>query len=206
MSTFDPKTSHRVETPRLIIRLHQLSDAKALVDLWSNPINVLYEPEHDAPSDITVPIYEERIKTWMANAAAGTQALWVVALRSDDGSEGEVKGCGGYPWLANDPQGRVGNTGIVIDEKFAKRGLGSEGIIATLDYGFDVLGFNEIEQETHEINEPYRALMRSVGLEPFGERKEPMKEGGPVWWKYSVTRDQWKEMRAKKASTWLEPK
>lgn len=47
-------------------------------------------------------------------------------IKNSDGSEGELIGCGGYPWLTNDPAGRVGNTGVVIDEKYAKRGLGSE--------------------------------------------------------------------------------
>lgn len=68
-----------------------------------------------------------------------------------------------------------------------------------MDYGFDVLGFNEIEQETQEINAPYRALMKSIGVEPFGERHESSKEGAPAWFRYAVTRDQWKEVKVEKA-------
>ena len=59
-----------------------------------------------------------------------------------------------------------------------------------LDYGFDVLGFDEIEQNTHETNLPYRALMRSMGLERFGERQKQDAKG-VVHWAYTVNQAQW---------------
>lgn len=111
-------------------------------------------------------------------------------------------GCGGYPWLLSNPEGPdgVGNTGVVIDVNHAKKGYGSEAIIATLDYGFDEIGFEMIEQETQEVNEPYRALMKSVGLEPFGKRVVP-EEGEKVLWLYRVTREEWRGLKAKRTAT-----
>lgn len=58
----------------------------------------------------------------------------------------------------------VGDTGVLIDHRFARKGLAVEALEAIFEYGFNELGCGKMSMETNTINEPYRALMRSMEL------------------------------------------
>jgi RimJ/RimL family protein N-acetyltransferase len=58
----------------------------------------------------------------------------------------------------------VGDTGAMIDYRYARRGYALEAMEAVFEYGFGVLGCGIMSLDTDKENEPWRALMRSMGL------------------------------------------
>ncbi|KZV81168.1 acyl-CoA N-acyltransferase [Exidia glandulosa HHB12029] len=148
----------------------------------------------DGPEEETVPVYEAKIREWNAASERGEKALMVIALKDTH----ELIGMSGYPWLPANAAGRAGNTGVMIDASHAKKGYGREAMSAMLDYGFDVLGFERIEQATHLVNTPYRALVRSLGLEKFEVQGKPNAQG-TVWCLYEVSREEWQAAKAERA-------
>lgn len=178
-----------------MLRGPEVSDAAAYVAILTNPLNMEHDPLHDSPEEFTVSGYEERIARDREGIRKGENAFMAICLKNDDGSDGPLIGMGGCPFLPANADGRPGNTGVMIDSAYVRKGYASEALVATLDYGFDVLGFESIEQDTHEANRPYRALMQSMGLAPFGAKQEPRKDGVGRW-NYSVTKDQWRSVKA----------
>ncbi len=193
--SFEPSAPLRIETTRLVLRGPEVSDAPAYVAIFSNPLNIEHDPQNDSPEETTVEKYEERLTKCSDDNRKGEKALMAICLKEGDGIDGPIIGMGGYPWLPSNAAGRPGNTGALIDSAYARKGYASEALIAMLDYGFDVLGFEEIEQSTHEKNQPYRALMRSMGLERFGQRQK-QNEKGIVCWDYTVNKAQWQGAKA----------
>ena len=194
--TSQARITHRINSLRLVLRDPKVSDAPAYVAILTNPLNMEHDPLKDTPDEITVEKQERSIAKYSAGIRRGENALMAICLKNHDGTDGPIIGMGGYPYLPSNAEGKPGNTGVLIDSAFARKGYGSEALIATLDYGFDVLGFEDIEQCTHENNRPYRALMESTGLEPFGERQEPDEEG-VVRWNYTVNKAHWRTIKAR---------
>lgn len=52
----------------------------------------------------------------------------------------------------------------VLDEKFWNKGYATEGAIKCLDYGFNILGLNDVFSFTSKINEPSINVMKKIGL------------------------------------------
>jgi ribosomal-protein-alanine N-acetyltransferase len=51
-----------------------------------------------------------------------------------------------------------------LDEKFWNKGYATEGAIKCLDYGFNILGLNDIFSFTSKINKPSINVMKKIGL------------------------------------------
>lgn len=187
--------THRIDTLRLVLRGSEVSDAPAYVAIFTNSLNMEHDPLKNSPEEITVEKYEESLAKDSDGARKGENAFMTICLKNGDGTAGPIIGMGGYPYLPANAEGKPGNTGVLIDSAFTRKGYGSEALMATLDYGYDVLGFEDIEQCTHETNQPYRTLMQSMGLEPFGERQEP-DEMGIVRWNYTVNKADWQTVKA----------
>jgi len=184
-----------IETERLILRRPEVADALAYVAIFSNPQNIEYDPEANGPDEVTVAKYEQHLKETSEGNQKGEKALIAVCLKQTDGTAGPVIGMGGFPWLPANANGRPGNTGVLIDSHYARKGYGTEALAATLDYGFDKLGFEVIEQDTEEINTPYRSLMRAMGFEEYGQRQDKPDSKGFIRWVYAVNKAQWKGKR-----------
>ena len=164
---------------------------------------LLYGAEHDPPATPSISHYANQIETMNTEAAKGEKALCVIALRQPvtahanaEGADdnGEVIGLTGYPWLLANAEGRPGNTGVVIDEQYQRRGYAAEALSAVLDWGFDILDFEEIEQGTRAANLPYRGLMKSLGLEKF-EREEVDEKTNEKEMIYRVNAKEWKALK-----------
>jgi ribosomal-protein-alanine N-acetyltransferase len=192
---FNPSIPLRIDTPRLVLRIPEVSDAPAYVAMFTNPLNMEHDPLKDGPDEITIEKYKEILAKDSDGYRKGEKALMAIYLKNEDGLDGAMIGMGGYPFLPSNADGKPGNTGVLIDSAFIRKGYASEALVATLDYGFDVLGFEDIEQCTQEANQPYRAFMQSMGLEHFGKRQEP-DEKGIVHWDYTVNKAQWRTIKA----------
>lgn len=58
----------------------------------------------------------------------------------------------------------VGDTGALIDWRFARRGLAVECLEAVFEYGFYELGCGKMMLETNSVNLPFRGVMKGMGL------------------------------------------
>lgn len=78
--------------------------------------------------------------------------------------DGFLVGMGGFNSFPVEEGVLVGDTGVLIDHRFARRGLAVEALEAVIEYGFNELGCGKMSLETNAINEPFRALMTSMEL------------------------------------------
>lgn len=79
---------------------------------------------------------------------------------------GEVVGMGGVNAVK---EGRVADVGVLIEERWQRRGFGKEALVATVEWAFSEEGgaCDGVLMETMSANRPFRALVRVVGLEEF---------------------------------------
>ena len=63
----------------------------------------------------------------------------------------------------------VGDTGAMIDYRYARKGYALEAMEAIFEYGFEELGCGMMSLDTHVGNEPWKALMRAMGLKDVEE-------------------------------------
>jgi ribosomal-protein-alanine N-acetyltransferase len=68
-----------------------------------------------------------------------------------------------------------------LDSKFWNKGYATEGAIKCLDYGFNILGLNDIYSFTSIINKPSINVMKKIGLKEQGTFFHPnISEGNPL--------------------------
>lgn len=65
-----------------------------------------------------------------------------------------------------------------LDNKFWGQGYATEGALACLDYGFDVLGISELYAFTPTYNKPSERVMQKIGMVKVGEFDHPLIEKG----------------------------
>lgn len=193
---------HTITTPRLLIRSCIVSDALGVNTLRSEPLNNPFGGVVDP--DLPVSVQEERIEAQKISTAEGKNAWMVIILkdpRATDPSvealrveEGTMIGNTGFncfplqPSLA-DPSKEVimADTGVLVDYRFAKKGYALEAQCAVIEYGFEELGCGMISLETNAANEPFRNLMRTMGI----SEKEIRGEGEKQEVAYLFDREMW---------------
>ena len=181
------RPSHTIHTPRLLIRSSKPSDALAVNILRTEPLNNPFGGVVDP--DLTLDMQRERFAADAITTAEGKNA-WMVAIIKDpkpeDGSveglrveEGTLIGNAGYncfplkPTLADPSKEAIaGDTGVLIDYRFARQGYAIETLSAVVEYGFVELGCGMMTIDTNFENEPWRALMRTMGIGEGSVREE----------------------------------
>ncbi|KAI9832499.1 MAG: hypothetical protein M1819_004288 [Sarea resinae] len=202
---------HQIDTPRLILRSAVPDDAPAIAHLRIDPANSPFMP---VEPDLSIEVYQNRIVDWTAAAERGESAFMVIILRDasdlpvvtstmenrDDGA-GTLIGFGGFNSLnfARTPDGsakefRIGDTGIMIDHLHWRKGYALEALCATVEYGLYVLRCEHMLIETRRDNEPWRGLMRSMGLGDVEKERKGNRLHGE--WVYKFGRDIWEEAKA----------
>lgn len=63
----------------------------------------------------------------------------------------------------------VGDTGAMVDYRYARKGYALEVMEAIFEYGFEELGCGIMSLDTNVGNMPWRALMKSMGLDHVEE-------------------------------------
>ncbi|PSS14773.1 hypothetical protein M430DRAFT_35670 [Amorphotheca resinae ATCC 22711] len=171
---------HSFTTPRLIIRSCLPSDAKQIQAIRSNPLNNPYGGVNEP--DLPVEVQVQRLEAQQISTAKGENAWMVIILKNslgdgDDAVEelktdtGIMIGNTGFnsfplqPSLADETQSvLVGDTGIMIDNRFARKGYALEALCAIVEYGFQELGCGMMSLGTSAVNVPFRSLMRTMGI------------------------------------------
>jgi RimJ/RimL family protein N-acetyltransferase len=190
-----------ITTPRLELCLPVEADAPTLAALLSSP-----ETNPSTPVETKgVEHYRQRVGRWVGQAERGERAFMVIKLRET----GKVIGFGGFNefrWVARaagegDDGEKVleADTGVVIDTKHWRKGYGKEAIVAKAEYAFNVLGAEFMSIDTSLDNEPWRALMRDMGLGAVETKSSAShyKEGEETEvWLYRFSRTDWETARA----------
>jgi RimJ/RimL family protein N-acetyltransferase len=201
-----PPESYRIETPRLVIRSPVAADIPAMMELMSNPAN-LPMGETKAETGLTAEGMGTRLDKWRRLASEGRNAFLVVALRNDDDAvvvigylgfncfrtRGEFDGS--EPERDDPTPGLDGryltDLGVVLDHRQRRRGYSSEAVCAAAEFAYAELGCQVVRMETGLANEPWRGLMRSLGLAALEEKGQASYPGKPIAWLYKVHRAAW---------------
>ncbi|GKT83132.1 acetyltransferase [Colletotrichum tofieldiae] len=191
-------------------------DAKALYDILSTPENL---PFSSVPPDISPDVMRARIERWGPETASGKKAILMITLRE----AGELIGYGGFNCfetaegqpcdvaLQNIRGERAGTDGssvgesqitphltdfgIVLDHRQWGKGYGREVLCGQVEFAIEDIGCSIVRIETDLDNEPWRAVMASVGLGRL-EAKQPVTHGGrDIGWVYKIDPETWSEVR-----------
>ncbi|KUJ08930.1 uncharacterized protein LY89DRAFT_314971 [Mollisia scopiformis] len=197
------RPSHTILTPRLILRSASPNDARPFSLIRSNPLNNPFGGVVNA----TLPESEQRrrLAAQAETTAAGKNAWMNIILRPSEErppeaevlrvEDGILTGMSGFNSFLLDEDGDlVGDTGALIDYRFARKGLAVEALEAIFEYGFNELGCGKMSLETNATNEPFRALMGGMTLGDI-ERPGTGGEDGEDSVLYIFGREKWEETR-----------
>ncbi|KAF6815502.1 gcn5-related n-acetyltransferase [Colletotrichum plurivorum] len=197
-----PQEAYTITTPRLVIRSAGPEDAEALYDLMSTPEN---QPFDTVQPNLKPDVMRARIGRWKPMTAAGKNAFMVVALRES----GQVVGSGGFNCFEDadgasvaregdgDVKGRpyLTDTGVVLDHRHWGKGYGRETLCSKVEYAIEQLGCRVVRVETADDNQPWRALMASLGLGRL-ETKGPVSyDQNVIGWVYRIDSETWGSVR-----------
>lgn len=177
------RPSHNFTTPRLILRSALSSDAHPFTIIRNNPQNRPFGGVVDP--DLSTEVQAQRLEAQKISTAAGKNAWLVVILKEDseeisrsdnvkdlrvhDGFLIGMTGFNSFPVeKSNDGTGEdilIGDIGVLIDYRFARKGFALETLFAVVEFGFYELGCGKITLETYAINTPFRGLMKAARLE-----------------------------------------
>lgn len=150
-------------TKRLILRPARMSDAQDLYEYSRDPEvarHVLWEAHrsiHQTRAYIRYLLRQYR------NASPGT---FVIVLRDS----GKVIGTIGFMWVQ--PENRSSEVGYSLSRDYWNRGLMTEALAATLDFGFTQLNLNRIEAQ-HECDNPASGhVMKKAGMQHEGTLRQ----------------------------------
>ncbi|KAF9282782.1 hypothetical protein BGZ88_010850 [Linnemannia elongata] len=209
-----PPSSYDIVAPRLVIRNAIPSDAEAMARILSSPENMPYQKCDDRiPTDEML----RRLTKWNKMASEGSNAFLVIALRET----GEPIGLGGYncfepqPHSADTPvsEPTLGDSidlqprsaslpvsgtspyltdiGVLLDHSLWRKGYATEALCASINFAFTELKCQLIRMETDIKNEPWRALMRSMGFENLEESAVVSFDGKTTGWIYMLDIETW---------------
>ena len=145
-----------LETDRLILREHTLSDAKTWFELRHNP-DVMRYIDRDSPKDIEE--VEDYIKGLMSGFEQGESMGWAIALKDNPQQMiGNV-----VFWRMDFPNYRA-EIGYLIDPAYWRKGLVSEALAAIIAFAFEEMKLHSIEANINPLNEASRKLLIKQGF------------------------------------------
>jgi RimJ/RimL family protein N-acetyltransferase len=173
------RPTHHHTTPRLILRTARITDAPPFIAVSHDPLNSPFDGVVGAT--ISPEVQAEKLSNQVGSTARGENAFFVVILNPDqhipDGVEhlkvddGYLIGMTGFnsfpreEWLVGkDEEILVGDTGVLIDHHFTRKGYAIEALEGVVELGFYDLGCGVMFLETNAINIPFRNMMASLGL------------------------------------------
>lgn len=198
-----PRESYEIVSPRLIIRTALDSDAEGLHQFLTTAENFPHTPYN---KELTVERLRGAIGRWKDMQPKGDNAFLIITLRQT----GEIIGQGSYncfEWVEAPAEASVEgrkkkemltDLGVMLDHRHWRKGLGTEAICSLVDFAIEELGCTLFRTETAEENEPWRAIIQSVGLrdfESFGAQSYDEKVQGWVW-KFDA--DDWQKVKSER--------
>jgi len=178
-----------VETERLILREIEESDLEGMFALDSDPeVHKYLEQNPIQSKDETIAIIDFIRNQYRDNGIG----RWAI----EDKKSGDFMGWTGLK-LENKPtNGHVDyiDIGYRLRREYWGKGIATESAIASLNYGFSALNYEEIFGAAHVANTASNIVLMKIGLE-FIEKFDY--EGTPCMW-YGAKRKQWLEQTKEK--------
>ncbi|KAK1513107.1 acetyltransferase [Colletotrichum tamarilloi] len=228
-----PQAAYKITTPRLIIRSAVASDAEALCRLLSTPENhpfggaqtdispeiirgriERWGPDYASGKKailmITIRETGELIGCGGFNcfetAEGETCDVALRRKRDEDGQEGgedaAEDGVTGEARRLITPY--LTDFGVVLDQRYWGKGYGREVLCGQVEFAVEGLGCGVVRVETELENEPWRAVMRSMGLGGL-ETKGTVSYGEKnIGWIYKIDPSTWSKSRGdlRKSGKW----
>ncbi|KAK0377694.1 acetyltransferase [Colletotrichum limetticola] len=228
-----PQAAYKITTPRLNIRSAVADDAEALCHLLSTPENhpfggaqtdispeiirgriERWGPDYASGKKailmITIRETGELIGCGGFNcfetAEGETCDVALRRKRDEDGQEGgedaAEDGVTGEARRLITPY--LTDFGVVLDQRYWGKGYGREVLCGQVEFAAEGLGCSVVRVETELENEPWRAVMRSMGLGGL-ETKGPVSYGEKnIGWIYKIDPSTWSKSRGdlRKSGKW----
>lgn len=153
----------RIETPQLILRRIELSDAEAIFATFSDAVAMEFYGElpHRSVEDSRALIGRQH--EWYARREG---IRWGIARRGDDTILGS---CGLFLF---DEGFRRAVTGYELGRAFWRQGIMTEALGAILTFGFSTMGLHRIEAVVDDVNERSKGLLLKVGFTHEGTLRQ----------------------------------
>ncbi|WP_316832459.1 GNAT family N-acetyltransferase [Pedobacter aquatilis] len=145
-----------LETERLILREHALSDAETLYAMRTNEA-VMQFIDRERPKDLM------EIKTFITKFNEGFETgdnlAWVIALKENPN---QMIGSIGY-WRTDFANHRA-EIGYMLHPDFWRQGIISEALKRTIDFGFTDINLHTISANINVKNDASRQMLRKHGF------------------------------------------
>ena len=145
-----------LETPRLILRRAEISDAEPMFRNWAS--------DREVTKFLTWPAYEqvqtahERLDCWIKNYDDPEFYQWMIVPKELGQPIGSISVVHHRNDIAE------AEIGYCIGKKWWHKGIMTESLAAVMDYLFDEVGMNRIEAK-HDVRNPHSgAVMRKCGM------------------------------------------
>ncbi|MDR3552862.1 MAG: GNAT family N-acetyltransferase [Clostridia bacterium] len=154
-----------IETPRLILRKFELSDAQAMFNNWASDSEVTRFLRWDAHQSVNVT--REVLRGWVGNYGEGHDYFhWVIVLRETGLPVGAIS------LLNVSRRDQCAEVGYCLGRRYWGRGIMTEALRAVLEFGFLRAGFNRIEA-AHSVRNPASGrVMQKAGMKHEGSLRE----------------------------------
>ena len=149
-------TENPILTERLILRPWHIEDLEPFAKLNADPRVMQYFPSTKTSSESA-----EMVKLFSSSIAENGWGLWAAALKETNTFIGFI-GLQNVPFTA--PFTPAVEIGWRLAYEFWGKGYATEGAMACLQFGFEILHLNEIVAFTAVQNERSRAVMERIGM------------------------------------------
>ncbi|GGI22739.1 GNAT family N-acetyltransferase [Pedobacter mendelii] len=145
-----------LETERLILREHALSDAENIFKMRTNEAVMKYI-DRERPKDL------EDVKTFITTFNEGFEngdnLAWVIALKENPS---QMIGSVGY-WRTDYPNHRA-EIGYMLHPDYWRKGIISEALKRTIDFGFNDMNLHTIKANINVENDASRQILIKHGF------------------------------------------
>lgn len=181
-----------LRSPTLPIELRSptLSDASALLALFTDPVNVAADPSLQGAT-FTLEKLETMIDRWNEAALAKHPGRVNLVVVDNSESEGKVVGTAGMGHIERTDAGRsIGDAGVMLFPEAQGKGYAYEAMRLTIDFAYKTLNLDKVTSSTLESNGAMRGLLESkFGL--VGERRKCEVEAWGWEYIYVVKKEEW---------------
>lgn len=146
-----------IETPRLILRRFELSDAQAMFDNWASDSNVTTYLTWPTHTDVSVT--ERVLGDWVPQYERDDCYRWAITLKRNG-----AEPIGSIDVAHWDESGEVPEIGYCMGKRWWHQGIMSEALGAVIGFLFDRVGVERIIAR-HDVNNPHSGgVMRKCGM------------------------------------------
>ena len=156
MLTLNFKEVPVLSTDRLILRAHSIADAPTLFDLRTNE-EVMRFIHRERPKTILDMV--SYIDSLNEGFRKGLHIAWIISLKENSG---QMIGSVGY-WRTDFANHRA-EIGYMLHPNYWGKGITSEALTATIDFGFEEIKLHSIFANVSPENEASRQILLKHGF------------------------------------------